>query len=121
MLLLSRYCELLTNLTGMSVVNTLNINRTQGFRSPSASNIIDMNTDALKKSAAEAKEAAQDFMNSPQVQGAIDKGKEALEKGKEWINGPEGQKYVQKGKDMLEDVKDKVGDFMKDKFGSDKK
>ena len=88
---------------------------------PSASNIIDMNTDALKKSATEAKEAAQDFMNSPQVQGAIDKGKEALEKGKEWLSGPEGQKYVQKGKEMLEDVKDKVGDFMKDKFGSDKK
>lgn len=88
---------------------------------PSASNIIDMNTYALKKSAKEAKEAAQDFMNSPQVQGAIDKGKEALEKGKEWLSWPEGQKYVQKGKEMLEDVKDKVGDFMNDKFGSDKK
>ncbi len=80
-----------------------------------------MNTDELKKSAAEVKASVQDFVNSPQVQGAIDKGKEALEKGKEWLNGPEGQKYVRKGKDMLDDVKDKVGDFMKDKFGSDKK
>lgn len=86
-----------------------------------ASNIIDMNTDELKKSAAEAKASVQDFVNSRQVQGAIDKGKEALEKGKEWLNGPEGQKYVRKGKDILDDVKDKVGDFMKDKFGSDKK
>lgn len=68
---------------------------------PSASNIIDMNTDALKKSATEAKEAAQDFMNSPQVQGAIDKGKEALEKGKEWLSGPEVRNTSRKAKKCL--------------------
>lgn len=60
-----------------------------------------MNTDALKKSATEAKEAAQDFMNSPQVQGAIDKGKEALEKGKEWLSGPEVRNTSRKAKTCL--------------------
>lgn len=88
-----------------------------------------MNTDDLKKSAQEAKAAARDFVNSPQVQSVIEKGKEAVEKGKEWINGPEGQKYIQKGKDAISDTKDKLEDFVEKKtdgkgilgFGATKK
>lgn len=74
-----------------------------------------MNTDQLKKSAAEAKESAQDFVNSPQVQGAINKGKEALEKGKDWLEKGQGKEYVDKGKDMLAKAKDKLEDFVEDK------
>lgn len=58
-----------------------------------------MNTDQLKKSAEEAKASAQDFINSPQVQGAINKGKDILSNAK----------------DKLSDVKDKLEDFVEDK------
>ncbi len=71
-----------------------------------------MNTDELKKSAEEAKQAATDFVKSPQVQEAISKGKDVLEKGKnaatEFVNSPKVQDAIKKGKDSLEDAVDKL-------------
>lgn len=78
-----------------------------------------MNTDQLKKSAAEAKQAATDFVHSPQVQDAIEKGKDVLEKGKQaatdFIHNPKVQDVVKKGKDSVGNAIDKLEDFVEDK------
>lgn len=88
-----------------------------------------MNTDQLKKSAAEVKESAQDFINCPQAQGAINKGKDALKKGKDRLEScqdnecadkgkdmlDKGKDILDKGKDMLNKGKDKLEDFVEDK------
>lgn len=78
-----------------------------------------MNNDQLKKSAEEAKQAASDFIHSPQVQGALDKGKDVLEKGKqkadELMNNPKVQDAVKKGKEHVGNAIDKLEDFVGDK------
>lgn len=74
-----------------------------------------MNTDELKKSAMEAKAAATDFVNSPQVKDAINKGKDAINKGKDWIENGQGKEYLDKGKEMIGDSVDKLEDFVEEK------
>ncbi len=53
-----------------------------------------MDTENLKKKASELGDKAQEFVNRPEVQDALAKGKDLLEKGKD---------QLERGKDKLED------------------
>lgn len=74
-----------------------------------------MNTDDLRAKAAELGEKAQEFLNKPEVQAAINKGKEYLDKAKDSVKDGEVQDYVEKGKEALSDAKDKLEDFVSEK------
>ena len=80
-----------------------------------------MNTDDLKAKAAELGEKAQEFINKPEIQEAINKGKEYLDKAtesvKDGVKDGNVQDYVEKGKEALSDAKDKLEDFVSEKTG----
>ena len=61
------------------------------------------------------KNKAEEMMNNPKVQDAVNKGKDLLNQGKDWIENGEGKEYLEKGKDMLGNAKDKLEDFVEDK------
>ena len=74
-----------------------------------------MDTNDLKNTVQNLQDKAQDLVNNPKVQEALDKGKEYVEKGKDWLENGDGKEYVEKGKEVVNNVKDKLEDFVEEK------
>lgn len=94
-----------------------------------------MNTQNLNQAAYGITHKAQEILNNPAVQNAMDKGRDLLDKGMDWLentdakkyvdqgiqkgkdylNSPQGQEAIKKGKDALNDAKDKVDQFIQEK------
>jgi len=67
-----------------------------------------MDSKDFTEAAKNLQDKAQDLINSPKVQ-------EAINKGKDWLQNGEGKEYLEKGKQAVGGAVDKLEDFVEDK------